>query len=91
MRKPVKSETSKIHVMPKAADVDPDPPQPAQAKRKTGCAPQLECVRGRMLRQWVRGVRMRSLAVMYRTTKDEVESVLLDRINLVAPALRRAA
>ncbi len=91
MRKPVKSETSKIHVMSKAGSIDPRPPQPPASKGKTGCAPQLEEVRGRMLRQWTSGVRMKSLAVMYNTTKDEVESTLLDRLLLVAPSIRRAA
>jgi hypothetical protein len=91
MRKPVKSEHSKLHIMPKADDVDPEPPQPAASKGKIGCAPQLEVVRGRLLKQWIRGVRMKSLAVMYGTTKDEIETVLQDRIQFEAPKLRRAA
>jgi hypothetical protein len=91
MRKPVQPEASKLHVIPKLDDREPDPPQPVAGKRKAGCAPELEIVRGRILNQWLRGVRMKSLAVIYCTTKDEIETVLRDRIELVAPALRRAA
>ena len=65
--------------------------QKTEKSMKAGCAPEIEAVRGKMLEQWRRGVSMRSLAVMYQTTNDEVEATLRDRLDLEAPRYRRAA
>lgn len=78
MRKPVKA--AQLYVMPSTSSPDPNEPQPIGVKRKTGCAPQFEAVKARIYRQWKeQGVSMRSLAVIYRTTKDEIERVLQER------------